>query len=176
MNMKYGPELIAIVVVVIAVIGGYYLLSDDGRDDSSNNQSGESSNEAPAVGGIVYSVSDIPVVTDSHLIMYPPEGMEYVTVFYIISNLYCDGGIYNNPYYFELVINGLSYSHDIVTYSHQLYNSANAVYPGYTLEGAIVFEIPEGIDISNATLIYDGIPHSGIILQKVDTTEPGLSL
>ena len=176
-NWKAIGVMTAVIVVVILVAAAIVNSNDDWRGSGTtpSGGSGDSSQTEPPVGGIVYNVSDLPVVTDSDRIRYPPEGMEYITVIYIISNLYCDEGIHNNPYYFELIINGLSYTYDSVTYSHQLYNPASAVYPGYTLESVLVFEVPEGTDFSDATLVYDGIPHSGIILQKVESEVPDFS-
>ena len=71
-----------------------------------------------------------------------PNGYKYVVVSYTVYN---DGSrdISTNPHYWSFVVDDVSYSHDVTSYTDEINHQSVNIKPGGTFSSTIVFSVPK---------------------------------
>lgn len=135
---------IVAVIVVFSVVGG----SDDPSEPTP-----EPEVSPDMIMACDFTISDF--ISTSYGNSYATDGSEYVSVVYSAANV-SDSQISLNTYNFKLQIDGVTYGHDLLTYSHKSYTGADSIGPDAKVSSALVFKVPEGSDVSSSTIVWDG--------------------
>jgi len=77
-----------------------------------------------------------------------------------LKNNNYSSGISNNALYFKLEHNGVQYAISSNTFLFPGYSSMVTFTPGNSGSNFYVFEVPSGIVLSNAKIVWDGIPRN----------------
>ena len=174
-------KIVAIVIVIVLIaVGAFAIIINhemklaQNMPDQPDDEGGTNPPLTEADVIVVYSLIGGPIPT-WHGLEYPDDGYQFITAAYIIENLSYGGGVSSNSYNFKLNVDNVLYSHSSATYSHDEHQSLVDVMPGGQTQSVTVFEVPESADASTATLVWDGVPHTGVYLEMVGPALPDLT-
>ncbi len=128
-----------------------------------DSEGSENESISPSIVGICKW--DWSFDTTDSVILYStaPQGHTYAVVSIYLKNE-GDQKISTNPENWTMIVNGIEYSHSILTYNDEIGPHTVDVLPGGEYETKIVYEISE--KITEASLLYSG--HSTNNMERID--------
>lgn len=147
------------VIVIFSVIGG-------------NNDPSEPTPEPedPLYSADMIMVCDYSIsktIPTAYSTSKAPSGKEFVTVLFVAKNV-SDNSITLNSLYYDLVIDDVQYNRSLETYSHKDHVSMDSVSPGGSVANILVFEVPEGADVSTCKIVWDGLTQMNLYVEPSD--------
>ena len=105
----------------------------------------------------VNEVGDSKEIKESQFISYKPDSGKYALVNVTIKNAGKESTSLTNGYFKLITVDDIEYSPTILIGLDNNYISFESINPGLDITGYLVFEVPDDLVVSDATLRFSGI-------------------
>lgn len=157
-----------LVVLAVALVAVIVVFSVVGGNDGPSEPTPEP--EDPLYSADMIMVCDYSIsktIPTAYSTSKAPSGKEFVTVLFVAKNV-SDNSITLNSLYYDLVIDDVQYKRSLETYSHKDHISMDSVSPGGSVANILVFEVPEGADVSTCRIVWDGFTQMNLYVEPAD--------
>ena len=161
-------KILVVLAVAVVIVGAIAVVI--GNDGSEPSEPSDPKPEDPLYSADMIMVCDYSIsktIPTTYSTSKAPSGKEFVTVLFVAKNV-SDESITLNSLDYDLVIDDVQYNISLETYSHKDRINADSVGPGGSVANILVYEVPEGADVSTSRIVWDGYSQMNLYVKPAD--------